>query len=139
MKKCPRCRSLLPETAMMCRCGHSFLENPAERPRVRVMATNTGCFVWLFLANFLFCSLAAWAALVPPEGFHGGNPRFGWYFAFAGLPSLWASIALARRKRHGYTLGMVLCGINILSVPFGTILSVVLMTGLSKDRHLFDD
>jgi hypothetical protein len=124
---------------MMCRCGHSFVENPAERPRPRVMATNTGCFVWLFLSNFMLCTGLAVLSLNPTDR-EGGwdNPLFGWYFAWCGLPSLVAAILLARRKRFGYTLGMVLCGINLLSIPFGTIIAIVLMTGLAKDRHLFE-
>ncbi len=123
----------------MCRCGHSFVENPSERPRPRVMATNTGCFIWMFLGNFVFAEVLGLMSLNPPERAGGwDHPQFGWYFVFCGLPSLAAAILLARRKRFGYTLGMVLCGMNLLSIPFGTVIAIVLMTGLSKDRHLFE-
>lgn len=103
------------------------------------MTSNTGCFVWLFLCNFLFGAGLTWM-LLSAEPLEGGvsNPHFRWYPLISGIPSLVAAIGLGMRRRFGYTLGMILCGINVLSIPFGTIIAVVLMAGLSRDRHLFD-
>ena len=124
---------------MMCRCGHSFVEKPSERPRTGHMSTNTGCFVWMFLCNFLLGVGMTWMLFSAPEDrTWDGTRNLNWYPLISGIPSLVAAIGLGMRKRFGYNLAMVLCGINLLSIPIGTILAVVLMRGLSRDRHLFD-
>lgn len=103
------------------------------------MATNTGCFVWMFLCNFLLGAGMTWMLLSgEPDKTYDGTTKFSWYFLISGIPSLIAAIGLGMRRRFGYNLAMVLCGINLISIPIGTIIAVVLMRGLSRDRHLFD-
>ncbi len=103
------------------------------------MATNTGCFVWMFLCNFLFgAGITCMLLSVEKAPVNDQHLNLDWYPLISGVPSFIAAIGLGARRRFSYKLAMVLCGINLLSIPIGTLIAAVLMRGLSRDRHLFD-
>lgn len=65
----------------------------------------------------------------------GGFRAFGWLYVVTAVISSVEAVGLALRRKFAYNLGMVLCWPSILNFPVGTILTVILMTGLARQRQ----
>ena len=138
MKKCPRCGHLASPQTMVCRCGHSFTARSEPlRPGGRLPG-DLGCFIWLFVANAVWAGLLAAFCLWPAasgEKDSGGMLAFGWFFVLTAVVSAVEAVGLRLRRRFAYNLGMVICWTSFLNLPVGTILTLILMTGLAKRRQ----
>lgn len=139
MKTCPKCRRMAGPQTMVCQCGHSYVGRPAPALPGGKLPGDLGCFVWMFLANALWAALLAALcfATVPIAERMGetGGRAFGWFFLLTSAVSLVEVVGLLQRRKFAYNLGMVICWTSFLNLPVGTILTFILMTGLSKQRQ----
>lgn len=137
MKKCPRCGHLASPQTMVCRCGHSFTARAEPlRPGGRLPG-DLGCFIWLFVVNALWAGVLA-ALCFWPDAMgkrFDGAVGFGWFFTLNAVVNVVEIIGLSRRRRFAYNLGMVICWTSFFNLPVGTIMTIILMTGLAKQRQ----
>lgn len=142
MKTCPKCRRPAGPQAMVCQCGHSFV---ARKEAVNLGARlpgDLGCFVGLFAANAVWALLLAalcFSTSTAEEKFgETGGRVFGWFFLLTATISIVEVVALRLRRKFAYNLGMVICFTSFMNLPVGTILTIILMTGLAKQRQWLD-
>jgi hypothetical protein len=63
---------------------------------------------------------------------------FGWYFVYTAVVSTVEVFGLLGRRKFAYNLGMIICFSSFMNLPVGAILTILLITGLAKQRQWLD-
>jgi hypothetical protein len=122
---------------MICACGHEFGNSRAHRP-AGPLPGSLGCFVWLFVVHANISLLMAWACT--HMKFEDGSAMRWLPAAQAGFAilSFIAAWGLYQRRKWALNLGAVIMVVSIPLLPHGVITAIIVITGMSKERHLLD-